>query len=208
MTDAAFWAQVWLSVIDKLLLGGVAGALGFFAAKRLEDYRTRQALRTAIAQKRVEVIAEVWKAIADYENHCFQQSRTVGIILLDALKRSGIVASSLEPGETLDELLDQLMPHDQHDLPDAEMATLQRQVAPHTLALLQRGNDLKRIMGQSRFWLGPNLTSELQDYCADVTDAFGKLTTAPAARVAFAKALALLKTRRAEAATIVDKLLK
>lgn len=207
MADPTFMLQIWLSVIDKLLLGGVAGVLGFLAAKRLEAYRARQTLRAEIARKRVEVLADIWKQIAEYENHCFQQGRTLGVMMLDALKEAGIAAPSEEAAQTMEGVLAQVSRYGGHDLPDSLEKRLVGQMVPHTNALLTRGNGLKRLLAENRFWLGTVLNDRPKRYCQDVTDAFARLTPSHDDRLAFQRALKDLMRRRDEAATIIDQVL-
>jgi hypothetical protein len=58
VADLTFQQQLWLSIIDKLALGGVLVGIGYLANTRLESQKSRQALRARMAELRMPKIAK------------------------------------------------------------------------------------------------------------------------------------------------------
>jgi len=58
MADLSFGQQVWLAVIDKAALGAAALLFGYAVNRRLEGYKSREALRMKMAEQRIPKIAE------------------------------------------------------------------------------------------------------------------------------------------------------
>ena len=61
----SFAEQVWLSIVDKVLLGGVVALIGYQATRAIEAYKAKQALRTELTKQRVVKIEGVWKSMID-----------------------------------------------------------------------------------------------------------------------------------------------
>ena len=64
----SFTEQIWLSVVDKVLLGGIVALVGFFGTRAIEAYKAKQLLRTELTKQRVSKIEEVWKRLLDIED--------------------------------------------------------------------------------------------------------------------------------------------
>ena len=64
MSDAACTHQILVTVIDKLLLGGIVGMAAFLAKLVLERYKMTQALREAISKERFNILGPLWSDIA------------------------------------------------------------------------------------------------------------------------------------------------
>ena len=71
----SFAEQIWLSVVDKALLGGIVALGGFYGARAIEAYKAKQLLRTELTKQRVLKIEEVWKRMFDIESQ-FNSLRT------------------------------------------------------------------------------------------------------------------------------------
>jgi hypothetical protein len=67
MTGFTFSEEIWLNLIDKIAIGSVLGFGAMVGARLIERYKAGQTIRTAIAQKRVEMIAPMWEAIGFLE---------------------------------------------------------------------------------------------------------------------------------------------
>src|SRR5664279_4627994 len=59
--------QIWLSVVDKSLLGGIVALGGFYGTRAIEAYKAKQVLRTELTKQRVSKIEDVWRRIFDIE---------------------------------------------------------------------------------------------------------------------------------------------
>jgi len=56
-----------LMLVDKLFIGLIVGAAVYLSQKRLERFRSEQALQKEIAQRRVASVADGWKALNDWD---------------------------------------------------------------------------------------------------------------------------------------------
>jgi hypothetical protein len=62
-----FTEQIWLSIVDKVLLGGIVALAGFYGTRAIEAYKAKQLLRTELTKQRVLKIEDVWKRMLDIE---------------------------------------------------------------------------------------------------------------------------------------------
>ena len=63
----SFSEQIWLSFVDKALLGGIVALGGYYGTRAIEAYKAKQLLRTELTKQRVLKIEEVWKVMLDIE---------------------------------------------------------------------------------------------------------------------------------------------
>lgn len=52
--------KVRLAIIDKLLLGSVLAAIGYFASRELEQFKSREAVRKVLTERRLLAILDLW----------------------------------------------------------------------------------------------------------------------------------------------------
>ena len=62
-----FAEQIWLSIVDKILLGGLVALVGYYGTRAIEAYKAKQLLRTELTKQRVLKIEDVWKRLLDIQ---------------------------------------------------------------------------------------------------------------------------------------------
>ena len=61
--SADFLEKIWLSIFDKLALGTIALAIGYYISRRLEGIKSREAVRKTMLERRVNTILAQWDAV-------------------------------------------------------------------------------------------------------------------------------------------------
>jgi hypothetical protein len=68
MRPITFEQQLWITILDKLLIALLIALAGFVLARALERFKAREARRTEYSKLRVIKIGEVWEALGDWEH--------------------------------------------------------------------------------------------------------------------------------------------
>lgn len=212
-----------MSLIQELLSNfatiAVLGAImSYWLKTRLEEsirheygatlaaLQAQLGLQQEVARRRIEIVSQVWAAIADFEKAAFASAGQTAAVLLSTFRESGAegIPSKL-PSRSAD-LMRLLSVQKGVELPAEALEEVKRAVAPVQETLLASATALNDLIFANRFWLGQDLENELRRYAQDVRDAFVSLEPNDAAMRDFAGRLRALKERRQDATTILDRL--
>jgi hypothetical protein len=142
IADQSFADGLWLAVVDKLLLGGILAVAGYVFSRSLERYKSREALRGAIAKERAQQMAAAWGRVSDAEAR-----------LLDSLiKANGVVARELK-AQRLDATRNE---HASVNLPSDTL--------DEVLGVAEHIRNAKDAVQRDRFWLGDHVTGSLLNH--------------------------------------------
>jgi hypothetical protein len=184
-----FTQSLWLAVVDKLLLGGILAGAGFAFSRALERYKSREALRGAIARERAQQIATAWGRVSDVEARVLDALvRANGVVIRDlkAQKGRNVVFAGGEhetvdlPQETVDELLT---------------------VANHV-------RTAKDSVQRDRFWLGDHVTGSLLNHLSHLESiimAVPRRSTMATAAQSISR-LAAIREARDDITAVIDTL--
>jgi hypothetical protein len=175
-------------------------------ARKLEDYKTTQALTTEIASQRVRVLAEIWGRIADYELKLVRQSRALADVFLNELKRLRVPNVPPALPSSLPGALAVLSAFGNTALDQAATDRVSEAAAETQKVVVEDADTILQTLHAHRFWLGPEIDSELRSYLEELTHAFSNLSPAGEDRAAFAAKYKNLNERRANATNILRRL--
>jgi hypothetical protein len=142
-----FRQKLVLSVVDKLVLGGLIVLAGFVLNLVLENHRADQAMKTEIARLRVEKVAEIWQAL---DRH---QRAVTSVGQYEVRKSSVYVRAVAAP-------------------PDREISLLADVIATDAIRktryalLLKENARLTALIETNRFWIGERLYPKYVNYKA------------------------------------------
>ena len=173
--------------------------------RRLERFRTKEAIVAEIARRRVEVLADIWTRISTYEEHLFAHTTQLAHLMLEALRAAGHDVPKQLP-TTSAESMRLLAQYRNAEWDDETNTRIEQAIAPQTDGLLAEADELKVALSGQRFWLGSQIDRELREYLDHVTTAFSELTPSADAMKAFTARYRDLVARRADASNILEKL--
>jgi len=166
----SFSQQLFLMVVDKLIIGGLLAFIVYRAQKRLETFRGEQALQNEIARKRVESLAGGWKALNAWDMAVTDLLSGFAFLLrkrlalddqsgLDDLGLPDVVAIadwlSLQL-KTNDSLIVGIKQDCEHDL------------KPLIQKSIECANEAKAVMQENRFWFGKALYNHCKQFHASL----------------------------------------
>lgn len=212
-----------MSLIQELLSNfatiAVLGAImSYWLKTRLEEsirheygatlaaLQAQLGLQQEVARRRMEIVSQVWAAIADFEKAAFASAGQTAAVLLSTFRESGAEGIPSELPSRSADLMRLLSVQKGVELPAEALEEVKRAVAPAQETLLASATALNDLIFANRFWLGQDLENELRRYAQDVRDAFVSLEPNDAAMRDFAVRLRALKERRQDATTILDRL--
>lgn len=154
--------ELWLLVIDKVLLGALIGLVAYFGARHLERFRTRLSVIAEADKLRLEKIAELWEEFAEVE-----------LDLTVALQvRRRIVT---EERDRLDAATKNAL-FAKKQLPAPAIERLQKEVFPLVQSALHRLKKLPALVESKRVWAGKTLQEKHLTHMQWLVDFGGTLS--------------------------------
>jgi len=147
--------QIWLSIVDKALLGGIVAMGGYYGTRAIEAFKAKQLLRTELTKQRVLKIEEVWKMMIEID-------ALIGP-LQKGLVKSWIVPAFGQPDEAR--------------LQEAR-ESWRKVVSSEKVAVDEisaKFNDMFLSIHRNSFWLGRDLTTKAEEQLTSIRSGFTSL---------------------------------
>jgi hypothetical protein len=149
----SFAEQIWLSIVDKALLGGIVALVGFFATRTIEAYKAKQLLRTELTKLRVMKIEEVWKRM-------FEVETLTNSFRKDVAKSWYVPTAIGQPVEVRLQLLRELW---------CKLVTSKRDEVD---VINAKFDEMILSIQRDSFWLGRNLTQKATEQLTSIRSGF------------------------------------
>lgn len=176
--DPTFQHQLILSVIDKLLLGGVVGLAGYIANRSLEKHRSRHALQAEVARRRVEAAATVWQAVGKVEVAARRYSDTLVRAALEAVRGMGDKTIPDPIPDDHQALATLLSIHGGKVMHGTVADSFVSKIGPVADALNATIAELGESITSNRFWLGAEAAKRVKAYRRAVFGFYEEMWTA------------------------------
>lgn len=149
MIELTLQQQMWLAVVDKGVLALVLVGVGYLANRRLERFKSREALRARLDEQRAAKAAELTQQLERLSVATQQYARQVYAFVMNE-----IGDWQWHKSKSVGELL----------VDDAvELARIEAvaKYQPTYLHLMKSANDISQQLAGARFWLGSQLSETL-----------------------------------------------
>jgi hypothetical protein len=143
MTNLTFEQSVILAIIDKLALGGIVGIMGFIANHIIERYRANEAIRSKVADIRVQRISSLW-----------EQLENVNLEILKVQLEGHQLINDDKSRWTKSELNSY---NQNNQIPKLTINHLKSNYGTAINDLSSKINELQTLVAVKRFWLGEEM---------------------------------------------------
>jgi hypothetical protein len=136
---SAFTQDLILTIVDKLIIGGLILLGGYVLNRALERYKAKDAFTREIARKRVDEMGEVWSALYEYDFLIGDMEDVIGRV---KLMQGGRLEQDLGYSQEALEKKGQLLASESE----------------------KRKGEILRELEKSRYWVGEETYTQYQRY--------------------------------------------
>jgi hypothetical protein len=205
LADLTYAQQIWLSILDKLLLGGVVGVGGFTASWVLEHHRSRQTLRAEIARKTIEALSEVWTSLSLLEEASARYDDELLRSFLDELRTAGHPIPTPLP-DAPEEMTRILRTFSDVTIPDDAHERVRARLTPRGEAMGKAHADLNEKLVRHRYWIGDEAVGALERYREDIYATYSESFITEEGLARRTAAIEALRATRDDVWRVLDRL--